>query len=73
MVPSADLLIHDGGTIYLLRPASRRGSAWVAYHIAPDATRFGDAVEEPSEPRPPKRRKPWNTSSRTRPINQRSR
>ncbi len=40
----ADLLVHGGGSVYLLRPTSRRGSTWVAQHITPDASWFSGAV-----------------------------
>ena len=39
-----DLLVHGGGSLYMLRPVSRRGSRWIADNIADDATRFGGAV-----------------------------
>jgi hypothetical protein len=40
----ADLLVHGGGTVYLLRPVSPTGAAWVDEHIPEDATWFGGAV-----------------------------
>lgn len=40
----ADLLVHGGGTVYLLRPVSPAGAAWVDEHIPGDATWFGGAV-----------------------------
>lgn len=40
----ADLLVHGGGTVYLLRPVSPEGAAWVDEHIPGDATWFGGAV-----------------------------
>jgi len=40
----ADLLVHGGGSVYLLRPTSPVGVAWVDQHISPDATWFGGAV-----------------------------
>jgi hypothetical protein len=40
----ADLLVHGGGSVYLLRPTSPLGSTWVTQHIAPDASWFGGAV-----------------------------
>jgi hypothetical protein len=40
----ADLLVHGGGTVYLLRPVSPAGAAWVEQHIPDDATWFGGAV-----------------------------
>jgi hypothetical protein len=42
--PKTDLLVHGGGSVYLLHPVSRRGHRWIAEHIAADATRLGDAV-----------------------------
>jgi len=39
-----DLLVHGGGTVYLLRPVSRAGTAWVDEHIPEDAAWFGGAV-----------------------------
>jgi hypothetical protein len=40
----ADLLVHGGGTVYLLRPVSPAGAAWVDLHIPDDATWFSGAV-----------------------------
>ncbi len=40
----ADLLVHGGGSVYLLRPISPVGVAWVHQNISPDATWFGGAV-----------------------------
>ncbi len=40
----ADLLVHGGGSVYLLCPISLQGSAWVAQHIPLDAMWFGGAV-----------------------------
>ena len=39
-----DLLVHGGGSVYLLCPNSQVGVAWVDQHISPDATWFGGAV-----------------------------
>lgn len=39
-----DLLIHGGGSVYLLRPATAAGSVWIAMHIPFDAQWLGDAV-----------------------------
>ena len=36
----ADLHVQGSGSVYLLRPVSRCGAAWVAEHIPPDAMRF---------------------------------
>ena len=42
---NADLLVHGGGTVYLLRAVSPRGEAWIAENISADAMRFsGGAV-----------------------------
>jgi hypothetical protein len=42
---NADLRVHGGGTVYLLRAVSPRGEAWIAEHIPVDAIRFaGGAV-----------------------------
>ena len=40
----ADLLVHGGGSVYLVRPASPSGVAWVDDHIPADAIWFGGAV-----------------------------
>ncbi len=40
----ADLLVHGGGSVYLVRPVSPFGAAWVDEHIPPDAMWFGGAV-----------------------------
>ncbi len=40
----ADLLVHGGGSVYLLRPTSPLGAAWIDEHISPDATWFGGAL-----------------------------
>ncbi len=42
--PKFDLLVYGSGSVYLLRPVSHRGVAWVAERIAPDAIWFGGAV-----------------------------
>ena len=42
--PKVDLLVHGGGSVYLLRPASEAGTAWLDQHITPDASRFGGAI-----------------------------
>ncbi len=41
----ADLLVHGGGSVYLLRPTSPVGVAWVDQNISPDATWFGVRIE----------------------------
>jgi hypothetical protein len=40
----ADLLVHGGGTVYLLRPVTPVGAAWIDEHLPVDATWFGGAV-----------------------------
>jgi hypothetical protein len=40
----ADLLVQGGGSVYLLRPISPAGGAWVDQHIPSDATWFGGAI-----------------------------
>jgi hypothetical protein len=44
MARRADLLVHGGGSVYLLRPVSRCGHSWVAEHIPSDAMRFAGAI-----------------------------
>lgn len=41
---AVDLIVHGGGTVYTLHPVSVPGHAWIAEHIAEDASRLGDAV-----------------------------
>jgi hypothetical protein len=40
----ADLLVHGGGSVYLVRTVSPFGAAWVDEHIPADAMWFGGAV-----------------------------
>jgi len=40
----ADLIVHGGGTVYLLRPTSMTGEAWIEENIDPDALWFGGGV-----------------------------
>jgi hypothetical protein len=40
----ADLLVHGGGSVYLVRPVSPLGVAWVDEHISLDAMWFAGAV-----------------------------
>jgi hypothetical protein len=40
----ADLLVHGGGSVYLVCPNSRAGAAWVDEHIPSNATWFCGAV-----------------------------
>ena len=43
--PKFDLLVHGGGSIYLLRPVSPVGVAWIAEHLSRDRTTwFGGTV-----------------------------
>ena len=42
--PKVDLLVHGGGSVYLLRPVSQVGEAWIEEHLPADATWFGGAV-----------------------------
>jgi hypothetical protein len=39
-----DLLVHGHGSIYLLRPTSRRGRRWVDVQIAADRTEWAGAI-----------------------------
>lgn len=41
---SADLIVHSGGTVYLLRPTSPSGEAWIDENIQPGALRFGSGI-----------------------------
>ena len=43
-VPQADFSIEGGGTIYLLRPLTPAGFAWIEEHIPEDAQRLGNAI-----------------------------
>lgn len=40
----ADLLVHGEGSIYLLRPTSRRGQRWVDEHISDDRQEWAGAI-----------------------------
>ncbi len=40
----ADLLVQGGGSVYLLRPTSRKGCRWLKEHIPADATWFAGAL-----------------------------
>jgi hypothetical protein len=42
--PKFDLLVHSGGSVYLLRPASEAGAAWLDQHLTSDARMFGGAI-----------------------------
>lgn len=50
---AVDPLVQGGGSVYLLRPVSPAGSAWVEARIPEDATWFAGAVavEQPVHPR----------------------
>lgn len=39
-----DLIVHGGGTVYLLRPTSATGKAWIEEHIDRNAQWFGGGV-----------------------------
>ncbi len=41
---ATDLIVYGSGTVYLLRPTSPSGEAWVKEHIQPDALWFGGGV-----------------------------
>jgi hypothetical protein len=42
--PKVDLLVHGGGSVYLLHPVSPTGAAWLDQHVTLDTTRFGDTI-----------------------------
>jgi hypothetical protein len=44
MAKRTDLLVHGHGSIYLLRPTSRRGQCWVVEHISADRHEWAGAV-----------------------------
>jgi hypothetical protein len=39
-----DLLVHSEGSIYLLRPTSRRGQRWIDEHVSDDRQEWAGAV-----------------------------
>jgi hypothetical protein len=39
-----DLLIHGEGSIYLLRPTSRRGQRWIDEHVSDDCQEWAGAI-----------------------------
>ncbi len=41
---ATDLIVHGGGTVYVLRPTTPTGEAWIKEHIQPDALWFGGGV-----------------------------
>ena len=47
MPPRVDLLVHGEGSIYLLRPTSRRGQRWIDEHVSDDRQEWaGEIVVE---------------------------
>ena len=42
--PESDLLIQNGGSIFLLRPLSQSGRDWIEENINDDAIRLGNAI-----------------------------
>jgi hypothetical protein len=42
--PKFDLLVHGGGTVYLLRLVRQVRQRWIADHISADAVQFAGAV-----------------------------
>jgi hypothetical protein len=48
---TTDLLVHGHGSIYLLRPTSRRGRRWVDVRVTSDRTEWAGAIAgEPAGP-----------------------
>ncbi len=41
---ATDLIVHGGGTVYILRPTTPTGEAWIEEHIQADAFPFGGGV-----------------------------
>jgi hypothetical protein len=39
-----DLLVHGDGSIYLLRPTSRRGQRWIDEHVSDDRQEWAGAI-----------------------------
>ncbi len=39
-----DLLVHGEGSIYLLRPTSRRGQRWIDEHVSDDRQEWAGAI-----------------------------
>ena len=39
-----DLLVRGEGSIYLLRPASRRGQRWIDEHVSDDHQEWAGAI-----------------------------
>lgn len=44
MAKRTDLLVHGHGSIYLLRPISRRGRRWIDMRISADRTEWASAI-----------------------------
>jgi hypothetical protein len=44
MARVADLLVHDHGSIYLLRATSRCGQSWIDERISDDRQEWGGAI-----------------------------
>jgi hypothetical protein len=42
--PTPDFLCENHGSIFLLRPISPAGFAWIEEHLPPDRITFGNAV-----------------------------
>jgi hypothetical protein len=40
----ADLLVHGHGSIYLLRPTSRRAQRWIEEHVSDDRQEWAGAI-----------------------------
>ncbi len=44
MTKRTDLLVHGEGSVYLLRPTSRRGQRWIDEHVSDDRQEWAGAV-----------------------------
>jgi hypothetical protein len=44
MAKRTDLLVHGHGSIYLLRPTTRRGRRWIDARITADHTEWAGAI-----------------------------
>ena len=44
MAKTTDLLVHGEGSIFLLRPTSRRGQHWIDEHVSDDRQEWAGAV-----------------------------
>lgn len=47
---SADFLVSNHGTIFLLSPVTESTTQWADEHLPEDAMLFGDAIESALEP-----------------------